>query len=86
MVKRSSIFGMNILAVFPFASNGSFGVWAATIVLATMTRTASKFFRIVMRRRQLCPLTSDNDDSDDNDDNDDSDAADSKSYLAARSP
>ena len=38
---------MNILAVLPFASNASFPVWAATIVLATMTKTATKYFCIV---------------------------------------
>ena len=45
MLKRSSIFGMNILAVLPFASDASFAVWAATIVLATKIRTATKYFR-----------------------------------------
>ena len=35
---------MNILAVLPFASNASFPVWAATIVLATMTKSCSQIF------------------------------------------
>ena len=41
MVKRSSIFEINILAVLPLASNASSAVLAAIIVPAIMARTAS---------------------------------------------
>ena len=49
MVKRSSILGINILAMLPLASKAGCAVSAAMIVPAIMARTASKYFRIVIR-------------------------------------
>ena len=59
MVKRSSILGINILAVLPLASNASSAVSAAMIVPAIMARTASKYFCIVtsfLRQLRACEI------------------------------